>query len=422
MEFPLMRAALAAAALLVAGCTGDISPSNPDGESALPGPGGAQSSFSRHAGGYYQGSIDASGEGWVYIDLDTQTQVTPVDPAASDAWDIAFKAQDIKLNGGVSGTPPGGAQVTVYGEKVAEGTAWPFDTVVTAPPRTAVAYVSDESGFLGRAKLAMTSTPAADMAANPITGAGDHGWYRRSGGAISARTNVGYVISTVECRYYKLRMTGYGDRHPTFDIQRITAAGSCAGGGAAPVAPLGRAAFEAGTAGSTIARVDASDEEAWVHIQFSGKQQVVPADAANDANGWDIALRRSDIKVNGGSSGAGIVEIHGILRDDWNARASVPLAADFHTDSASALAFTTYPLAETPARPACGGINGDHGWYYYSGFCDEGEGIHHISPREVVYIVVAANGVRWKLRMLDYYSASGATANPSFEFAPLSGL
>ncbi len=417
MEFPLMRAALAAAALLIAGCTGDISPSNPDGDNiSLPGPGGAQASFSRHSGGYYQASIDASGDAWVYIDLDTQTQVTPADPAASDAWDIAFKAQDIKLNGGVSGTPPGGDPVSVYGEKVTEGTAWPFDTVMQAPPRNAVEYVTDESGFLGSPRQAMGTTPTADRALV------DHGWYRRSGGATTARANVGYVISTVECRYYKLRMTGYGDRRPTFDIQRITSAGSCSGGGAAPVAPLGRATFAAGSGGSTIAKVDASDEAAWVHIQFSGKQQVVPTDPTNDATGWDIALRRSDIKVNGGSSGTGIVEIHGILRDDWTARSGVPLAADFHTDTASALAFTTYPLAETPARPACGGINGDHGWYYYSGFCDDGEGIHHISPREVVYIVVAANGQRWKLRMLDYYNESGATANPSFEFAPLAGL
>ena len=60
----------------------------------------------------------------------------------------------------------------------------------------------------------------------------------------------------------------------------------------------------------------------------------------------------------------------------------------------------------------------DYGWYHYSYFCNEGDGIHHISPRDVVYIVKDGDQF-WKLRMLDYYSDAGDSGHLSLEFAPI---
>ncbi|SFF39079.1 HmuY protein [Fontimonas thermophila] len=432
------RACCASAALALAACAGDISP-NPDADdpgtqpgTELPGPGGTQAVFTQHADGHYQAAVDASGDDWVYIDLDTQTQVFPPDPAASDAWDLAHRGVDIKLNGGVSGAPPGGIDAAVYAHKVAAGESYPFASIDAAPPPGEVEYVTDAEGSVGgnpsdpldTTAYAMSTHPQADADPDPLTGAGDYGWYRYSGylagSAISARANVGYVLRTVECRYYKLRMTGYYDAtgasaHPQYDFLEIDGSPCSDVGGA--VAPLGRAVFTP-TAGGMRADVDAADENAWVYLDLSHAQQVAPNAPARDAAGWDLAIRRTDIKLNGGSSGAGIVAIHDLLRDDWSARTAVPADAQWHSDADGALAFVTYPPRERGGECAFG-ADGDYGWYYYSGFCDKGNGMHHISPRDVVYVVRGRDGHYWKLRMLDYYGDAGESGHPSFEFAAL---
>lgn len=417
---------------LLAGCAGDISPQHSEeGQETpaeqLPGPGGAQISFVRSSEGeYYTATVDASGSDWVYVDLVTQTQVVPAEPESSADWDMAFRGPEIKLNGGVSGAPPSGFAVTVYAGKEPEGEQYPFDELRSAPPRTQVGYVTDEAGALPPLTaevLAMTTYPEADEAVNPLTQAGDHGWYRDSGilagSVIAPRRNVGYVVQTVECRYYKLRMTGYantdgGTGHPQFDVSKISATSEC-GTADGSVAPLGHATFVSdGT--STQVRLDASDEDLWVYLDLIGAQQVVPLSPADDQT-WDIAWKRTDIKVNGGVSGTGGVEIYAGLREDWALRTQAP-TTDYHTDEAEALAFVTYPPREIGGECATQG-DGDYGWYYYSGFCDKGDGLHHISPRDVVYVVKSRDGASWKMRVLDYYDESGSSANPLFEYASI---
>ncbi|MEC9363676.1 MAG: HmuY family protein [Pseudomonadota bacterium] len=418
------------AALLLAACAGDISPDGDPGEpggSDLPGPGGPQAVFTRHAAGYYQGVVDASGSDWIYLDLDTQTQVFPSDPAASADWDLAHRGVDIKLNGGVSGTPPTITEAAVYADKAPPGTPYAFDEIRAAPPDNAVPYRTDAAGGLlglGDPAYAMSTYPDADEAPNVLTGAGDHGWYRlgarTSGSPVSVRANVGYVLRTVDCRYYKLRMTAYHDgdgapRHPQYDFAAIDGP-ACSGGG--DIAPLGRARFTAGSS-STEVTVDASDEDAWVYLDLVQATQVVPASPANDPPGWDLAWRRTDIRLNGGSSGAGSVGVHDILRDDWDTRTAVPGDAEWHTDADGALAMLTVPPREVGGECTFG-ADGDYGWHYYSGFCDKGNGNHHVSPRDVVYLLRAHDGSTWKLRILSYYDAdTGAAAFPVFEYAPV---
>lgn len=439
---PLRLPALAALALLTA-CAGDLSPDrpadpvDPNPAEPLPGPGGPQALFARTAAGTYTASIDASGSDWIYIDLETQTQVFPATPEASADWDLAHRGAEIKLNGGSSGAPTSGQPVLTFGDKMAEGTAYPFETVSAAPTTTAVDYQTDSTVNRYPFPLslvfpdavdpvyAMNTYPAADQEPDPVTQAGDYGWYRDSGlpggSVISARGNVGYVLRTVECRYYKLRMTGYTDAggasgHPQYELLEIP--GNACGSGDSPVAPLGRATFTAAGTGYTV-RIDATDEEAWVHLDLSNHTQVAPTNPGNDPQGWDIAWKRTDAKLNGGVSGTGTVAIHDGLRDDWAARTRAPSGETWHSDETEALAFVTYPPRERGGEAACGGINGDFGWYYYSAFCNDGEGMHHISPRDVVYVVRGRDGLYWKLRVLDYYSEAGNSANPLLEYAPV---
>ena len=422
--------------LLASACADDISPesvdpTDPVDDTVLPGPGGAAASFSKSAAGYYQGVIDTSGSDWVYLDVDTQTQVTPGDPAASDAWDIAFMGTQIKLNGGVSGTPPTGFAAMIYGDRSAVGTAYGFEAVDGAPPSNSVTYRSDETTgllplplpILGQSTAyAFTTYPEADTAADR-TGAGDHGWYNQAsvieGSAITPRSNVGYVLRSLECHYFKLRITTYADSHLSFDVLQVPGGVCSSSSDDAAVAPLGHATFTTSSGVNSVA-IDASDDAEWVHIDLAGMKQVAPTNPNGDATSWDIALRRSDIKLNGGSSGTGTVEITALLRDDWSARIAAPTGAEYHRDADGALAFVTYPPAEATPSAACASINGDFGWYYYSGFCDDGDGVHHISPRDVVYIVHDKAGASWKLRILDYYSDIGS-GNFTLEYAPVSG-
>ncbi len=436
--------------LILSGCAGDLqTPVNAAGSAddappaavaVLPGPGGAQASFARSGNGLYAGHIDASGGDWIYLDLDTQQQVTPADPSQSSAWDIAFKGADIKLNGGSSGTPPKGRAVKTYGDKVADGIAYPLAQITAAPTETAVNYQTDSltptgpadnphnlANTGGKPLYAMNISPDADQSPNQITGAGDYGWYRNTGLAagsvISARGNVAYVIYSVECRYYKLRMSGYQDAsgaagHPSFEFGEITGP-ACKSAISGMVAPLGRAAFNA-TGSSQKIVIDATDNNAWVHIDLSNARQTVPIDPNNDPQGWDLAFKRTDIKVNGGVSGSGNVSSAGRLRDNWDQRTAATTDAEtYQTDRDGELAFITYPAAEHGPEAKCGNSNGDFGWYYYSAFCDDGKGLHHIYPRDVVYLVRGRDGNDWKLRLLDYYDAAGSAGHPTVEYAPV---
>lgn len=73
---------------LMTGCADDLSP--PVGNSGdetpqaeLPGPGGDQATFSA-VGGYYHGRIDATGNDWIYIDLEARLQTLESRVSAGD--------------------------------------------------------------------------------------------------------------------------------------------------------------------------------------------------------------------------------------------------------------------------------------------------------------------------------------------------
>lgn len=406
--------------IALAGCASDLKPQNEvaDDGRELPGPGGADSVFAR-TDDYYSAKVVVDDGQWVYLDLDTQTQVIPVDPDASAEWDIAHNGTDIKINGGVSGSPPDG-EVRVYAHKVAKGLDYPWLDLVGAPPAGEVEYRVDENALLGLAKRhVFTTFPEADEARNVLTGAGDNGWFHQAnamnGGVITPRRNVAYIVRTLECRYVSLRFTGYGDGAIDYDLRELPGP-ACASTGSGS-AEDGQVTRE-DSADGQILLIDAEDNGTWVYVDLGNAMQVQPADALNDPL-WDLAFQRSDIKLNGGSSGSAQAALHDMPGALFAELVSEPEDADYHQDSADGLAFVTQPPAENTGDSACGGINGDHGWYYYSGFCNDGNGTHHISPRDVVYVVRDAVGDVWKLQLLSYHDDAGNAAHLRVEFAPL---
>ncbi len=385
----------------------------------LPGPGGPNSAFIDN-GEYYSAKVSAGAGEWVYLDLDSQTEVNPADPDNSAEWDIAHNHVEIKINGGVSGSPPQG-EVRVYAHKVADGEDYPWLDLVGAPPAGEVDYRVDESGgLLGMStQYVLTSYPEADQSSSLLGNDGDHGWYRQAavleGASITPRRNVAYIVRTLECRYVSLRFTAFADGVLDYDLRELPGAACASEGGDS--AEDGRLRREDAVDGQ-ILLIDAQDENAWVYVDLGNAQQVQPVDALNDAV-WDLAFKRSDVKMNSAVSGAQEVAMHDMPEADFVTLSVVPADADFHQDNDDGYAFVTRPPAENTGDSACGGINGDHGWYYYSGFCNDGDGTHRISPRDVVYVLRDVDGDNWKMRFLSYYDEAGNAAQLRVEFAPI---
>ena len=151
------------------------------------------------------------------------------------------------------------------------------------------------------------------------------------------------------------------------------------------------------------ARVDAKDEELWVYMSLA-EGKAVPPEQAGDPTAWDIALRRFNIKLNGGASGSGdaaVALLPGAVFDDV---AEVPADAAFLTDQpdANADGLDEYVMSI-----------GDTRWYAYD------VTTHVLTPKALVYIVRGADGSHYKLEMLDYYDAAGTAGYPAFRWAPL---
>ena len=240
-------------------------------------------------------------------------------------------------------------------------------------------------------------------------------------------------MRTVECRYFKLRLTSYQSAagvsgYPAFDVAEIpgdacgTSGGGGGGTGTGDSTAAGKAAFAGVGGGVTRVDIDATSSDKWVYLHLSQASQVIPSAPKSDPHGWDIAVKGRYIRVNGGASGIGQVAIHDMPRDDWSARATLPAGIEWHTDASTAddnLAFVTWPAREVGGQCALS-VDGDYGWYYYSGFCDKGSGLHHVSPRDVVYLLRGQDGAVWKLRITDYYSDAGASKYPTLEYALIS--
>lgn len=74
---------------------------DPDG-AVLP-PGGPHVRYASAEGGHTV-TVDATDQvAWVHLDLDSGTELTPADPSADTAWDLAFRRSNVAANGGASG-------------------------------------------------------------------------------------------------------------------------------------------------------------------------------------------------------------------------------------------------------------------------------------------------------------------------------
>lgn len=143
--------------------------------------------------------------------------------------------------------------------------------------------------------------------------------------------------------------------------------------------------------------IDATNKSSQVYVDLDEGREMKP-DEAFATNGWDLALKRFDISVNSGASGpTGTVDVALIVGADWDSYTQAP-ATGFQQDTAGR-------VFNSPESEA---------WYYYD------LGVHRLITRtDRFYVLHTSAGAYVKLRMLDYYDASGTPAVLSLEYAPV---
>ncbi len=151
--------------------------------------------------------------------------------------------------------------------------------------------------------------------------------------------------------------------------------------------------------GTLSTQIDASTKTGWVYFDLDAAALTPESSDPATAPDWDLAFQRYRVKMNGGASGAGGVEVAVLPGADFDGLAQAP-AAGYATDSAgtedSRLVF----------------LRGD-GWYAYD------LSAHKLSARDIVFVVHTTAGAYFKLKLLDYYDAAGTDAHPRFRWAPL---
>jgi len=131
--------------------------------------------------------------------------------------------------------------------------------------------------------------------------------------------------------------------------------------------------------------IDATDSTAWVHYAFEGGL-VSPSDP------WTLAFQRYTVKVDGGSSGDGGVEVAVLDGADFDALTEAP-DSGWTTDAETGLVFDS--------------------WYDYDGTT------HVLTAADQVFVVREGDGDTFKLEFLDYYDDAGNAGHPSFRWAAL---
>lgn len=142
--------------------------------------------------------------------------------------------------------------------------------------------------------------------------------------------------------------------------------------------------------------IDATNKTAQVYVDLDEGVELKP-DEAFETGAWDLWFKRFEIAMNGGgSSPDGPVRVAVLKGVDYAALTAAP-AAGYQQDTSEKV----FAAAEG-------------GWYYYD------LGVHRLLTRaELVYVVHTTEGAYFKLKMLDYYDASGTPASLSLEYAPL---
>ncbi len=145
--------------------------------------------------------------------------------------------------------------------------------------------------------------------------------------------------------------------------------------------------------------IDATSDSNWAYLDLESATQPDP-DTPEDSPDWDLGFRRYRIKINGGVSGTGGMEIVPLYGADYNDTPEVPDDGwvtdepdDDDEDDLPEYAFDT--------------------WFDYDSTT------HEVTPADIVYLVRTVEGNLFKLQILDYYDDAGTPAYIHLRWGPL---
>ncbi|HEX6940249.1 MAG TPA: HmuY family protein [Longimicrobiales bacterium] len=309
-------------------------------------------------------TVDAS-QAWAYVAFDGEeaVPVTVGDRSGSTAWDMAFLATSVMLNGGAAG--PGG----VVGHCVCQNAGATDGEITEMTPETELAdfeaVTADAIPEGDEAWVSDALAPAID------------GWYRYDPSA--------HVVSAVPENVWKVR-TASGEGYAKFHVTAIEGATQEHAGRITieyAVQPSAGAAFEA----TRVQTVDVSGGAVRFDLETGS---VVDAGEA-----WDLWFEGYAIRVNGGVSGEGSA------------------GATLSGESFEAVADASDLPADHYRGDAFGGVFDAHPWYRYNLL-----GQHQIWPTYDVYLVKRGESV-YKVQLTGYYGPTGEPRQVTFRYARL---
>jgi hypothetical protein len=156
--------------------------------------------------------------------------------------------------------------------------------------------------------------------------------------------------------------------------------------------------------GTATVVVDATGERQWIYLNLQTKQQTTPIGPETAAD-WDLGFQRFKIKLNGGVSGSGGVEVAAVAGADFDAVTEAP-TGPYRTDAADS-------ADDDDEEPELALVSRDMGWFDYD------PRAHVLSPKDVVYVVRSVNNGYFKLRLLGYYDDAGTSGYLTLQVAPI---
>ncbi|MCU0626077.1 MAG: hypothetical protein MUF21_06260 [Gemmatimonadaceae bacterium] len=307
-------------------------------------------------------TVDAA-TGWVYVRLADSARVVPTPSAReSGAWDIAFFATNVTLNGGQAG--PGG----VTGACLCQNSA----QAPTAAQWLAMTPASERADFDSVTRVPATASFTSDRLTPSLAG-----WFTGNGAsAVAAPDSLAFVRLSDSSGVAKLRVTRLDGATAT-SPGRVTI-------------EYATAAFADAAFGATrTATLDATAGAVAFDLQ-TGQPTTSPTD-------WDVRVEGFAILVNGGVSGPG------------RGAAARVRGTTFAAATPTATAANAYRV------DAFAGIFGTARFFNYNLGGD-----NRIAPTYDVYFI-RRGSTTWKLQIIDYYSPTGTPRVITFRYAPVAG-
>lgn len=144
--------------------------------------------------------------------------------------------------------------------------------------------------------------------------------------------------------------------------------------------------------------IDATDATLWVYFDIDAGLQVT-SDAPETDTEWDLGFQRFQIKLNGGVSGSGDVEV-ATTTEAYENVTEAP-ANGFETDLPD------------------GDDDNEDPDYALSSWYDYDPATHVLTPKSATYVLKSSDGAYFRLAMTSYYDAAGNSGHMSFRWSSL---